>query len=121
MKTLCFDIDGTICEQTESKYWEAKPFAEAREVINGLYNEGFRIIFYTSRFMGRNNQNVQKTYQDGYEFTKRQLDGWGFKYHELIMGKPSHHINIDDKNLFFKHDWELIRNKIKEKANENIY
>ena len=72
-------------------------------------------------FFQENNQNVQKTYEDGYEFTKKQLDGWGFKYYELIMGKPSHHINIDDKNLFFKNDWQLIRKKIKEKANEAIY
>lgn len=121
MKTLCFDIDGTVCTQTKSEYHLAEPFDEARQVINRLYEEGFRIVFFTSRFMGRNNGDVQKAYEEGYEFTKRQLDEWGFKYHSLIMGKPSHDINIDDKSLFYEQNWVLIYKKIWEKDHENIY
>tara|TARA_B100000315_G_scaffold225262_1_gene231368 strand:+ start:730 stop:1095 length:366 start_codon:yes stop_codon:yes gene_type:complete len=121
MKTLCFDIDGTICEQTESKYKEAKPYPEAIKVINALYQEGYRIIFYTSRFMGRNNGDIEKAYNEGYVFTKKQLDDWGFRYHKLIMGKPSHHLNIDDKSLFFELNWELIEKKIKDRVKEYIH
>jgi len=121
VKTLCFDIDGTICTQTPSEYHRAEPFQEAREVINKLYDEGFQIIFFTSRFMGRTNGDVKKAHEEGYEFTKKQLDEWGFRYHELIMGKPSHHISVDDKSLFFQSNWELIYQAIKEKAREDIH
>lgn len=121
MKILCFDVDGTICTQTLSEYQLAKPFGEAREVINRLYDEGFRIVFFTSRFMGRNNGDVQKAYDEGYELTKKQLDEWGFKYHELFMGKPSYHISVDDKSLFHQTNWDLIYKTIKEKVHEDIH
>ena len=32
-----------------------------------------------------------------FELTKQQLDDWGVKYHELIMGKPHADYFIDDK------------------------
>ena len=32
-----------------------------------------------------------------YTLTKMQLDIWGCKYHELIMGKPHADMFIDDK------------------------
>ena len=39
MKTLCFDIDGTICTQTPGNYNLAKPYEEALNTINQLYEE----------------------------------------------------------------------------------
>jgi hypothetical protein len=121
MTVLCFDIDGTVCTRTRSQYHLAKPFENARATINRLYEEGFTIVFFTARFMGRYNGEVEKAYKEGYEFTKRQLDGWGFKYHHLIMGKPSFHVQIDDKSLFHNDDWDLIYREIKEKAREDMY
>ena len=32
-----------------------------------------------------------------FDLTKQQLDDWGVKYHELIMGKPHADFFIDDK------------------------
>ena len=37
-----------------------------------------------------------------YELTKKQLNEWGCKYHELRMGKPYYDLFIDDKNLNVK-------------------
>ena len=31
--------------------------------------------------------------------TESQLNSWGCKYHELIMGKPSGDVYIDDKGI----------------------
>jgi hypothetical protein len=121
MKTLCFDIDGTICTQTPGNYNLAKPYEEALNTINQLYEEGFKIIFFTSRFMGRNCGDTIKAYNEGYEFTKKQLDDWGFKYHELYLGKPMHDIYIDDKCLFYQNDWDVIYKKIKERLDEDIH
>lgn len=120
-KIICFDIDGTICTQRKGDYENAQPLEKALEVVNRLYQEGFYIIFFTARFMGRFEQDTTKVYQHGYEMTLRQLKSWGFQFHELHLGKPSHHILVDDKALFFNHDWDVIYRGIKERAKEEIY
>ncbi len=108
MKVICFDLDGIICGQTEGDYEKAVPSKEAIETINRLYDEGHKIIIVTSRFMGRNNSNVIETYKNGYDFTVRQLKGWGVKYHELHMGKPRYDVLVDDRSVFFENDWPKI-------------
>ncbi len=103
-KTFIFDIDGTICPLCNGNYKNLKPYKEAIKVINRLYTEGNKIIFYTARFMGGNN-NVIESYKQGYDFTLKQLKGWGIKFHELYMGKPNGDVLVDDKSIFFKKSW----------------
>jgi hypothetical protein len=113
MKTICFDLDGVICRQTEGDYANAAPNKDAISVINGLYKKGNRVIIYTSRFMGRNNSDVIKTHKEGYDFTVKQLKSWGVKFHELGMGKPRYDLVVDDKALFYKEDWKEIKKELK--------
>ena len=80
MKNYVFDIDGTICTNTYGDYKKAKPYQNNILKINSLYQEGNYIKYFTARGSG--------TGIDWYEFTKKQLDSWGAKYHELILGKP---------------------------------
>jgi len=89
----CFDIDGTICTSVKnSNYPAAEPFPDVVEAINKLYDSGHTIKMMTARGC------VSK--KDWSEFTKEQLDGWGIKYHELIMNKKPHaHIFVDDKAM----------------------
>jgi len=94
-----FDIDGTICTQSNPDYENAKPFLERIARINQLYVEGHTIIFQTARGMGRSNNNQKEAIELMYEFTKKQLDGWGVKYHDLFLGKPSGDIYVDDKGV----------------------
>ena len=44
VKTYCFDIDGTICTNTDGQYESAKPFKERIEQVNKLFNNGNKII-----------------------------------------------------------------------------
>ncbi len=97
--TYVFDIDGTICTNTYGKYEKAIPLMERIKKINFLYDNGHTIIMLTARGMGRTGNNRQKSYELLYEFTKRQLDGWGLKFHELFLGKPSGDFYIDDKGV----------------------
>ena len=92
-----FDIDGTICTNTNGDYDSAKPFQERITKNNNLYNEGHTIIYQTARGMGRTNNNVVKSYKIFYDFTRQQLKRWGVKFHDLFMGKPNGNIYIDDK------------------------
>ena len=91
MSVYCFDIDGTICTNTDGDYEQAIPFREVIEKVNYLYDKGHKVVFYTGR--------GSTTGIDWYDFTKKQLKEWKVKYHELVMGKPYANFYIDDKAI----------------------
>ena len=99
----CIDIDGTICTPTIGRdYHKAEPWMDRIEVINKLYDEGNHIIYFTAsamcRFSGHSHTiAARKAKEVLFDLTKQQLDDWGVKYHELIMGKPHADHFIDDK------------------------
>lgn len=103
---ITFDIDGTICSQSNPDYENAVPFQEKIDIVNTLFDRGYIINFFTSRYMGRTNSNIKKVYEIGYDFTFNQLQGWNIKFHNLFMGKPLYDIFIDDKCLDYKDNWE---------------
>ena len=88
MAVYCFDIDGTICNQTKN-YKKAKPIKNMINRINKLYEQGHTIIFNTARGMtsGKNWETL----------TKQQLEIWDVKYHKIYFKKPSANFYIDDK------------------------
>ncbi len=89
MKTFCFDIDGTICTNTNGKYIEAEPYPQRIRHLNDLYGQGHTIKLFTAR--------GATTGIDWREITVDQLAQWKVKYHELITGKPHADLFIDDK------------------------
>ncbi len=97
-KILMFDLDNTLCITKGKNYLKAKPRKNIIKMINELYNYNFYIKIFTSRYMGRNNEDYNLVYKNFYLKTKMQLDKWGLKYHELIMGKPSYDFHFDDKS-----------------------
>ena len=103
--TICFDLDGVICEQTKGDYQNASCKRHVVSAINDLYDNGFRIIIYTSRYMGRSDEDIIKSYKAGYNFTLNQLNDWNLKFHELFLGKPRYDILVDDKSIFYNDDW----------------
>ena len=95
----CFDLDGTICDtplrpsDLKPGYLEATPFPFMVEQVNRLYDEGNHIIIMTARGRGSG--------IDWTEWTTKQLDMWGVKYHDLepMFHKPTADIFIDDKGI----------------------
>ena len=108
----CVDIDGTICTPTVGRdYHKSQPWQDRIKVLNKLYDEGNYIIYFTARAMGRfadlpHSVASVKAKEVLFELTKQQLEEWGVKYNELIMGKPHADFFIDDKGVkdedFFK-------------------
>jgi len=94
----CFDIDGTICTNTNGEYEKARPLNNRIKIINDLFHEGNQIIMFTARGSATN--------FDWKELTEQQLKDWGVNYHKLIFGKPEADVFIDDKaisdKLFFE-------------------
>jgi glycerol-3-phosphate cytidylyltransferase len=86
----CFDLDGTICTTDEKHdYNLAVPIKGMIEKINELYK-----INYIKIFTARGASSGI----DWTELTKKQIQEWGIKHHELILNrKPSYDIFIDDK------------------------
>lgn len=105
-----FDIDGTICDKNNNDdYDKCFPYLGRIKLINKLYDEGNVIVFHTARGMGRHNNNAQLAIQEFYALTEAQLEDWGAKYHQLILGKPSGDIYIDDKGI---KDGDFFANEI---------
>ena len=100
------DIDGTICTMENGNYTFAKPYTDRIQKINELHDAGHTIVLFTARGMNRNRGNHTKAYEQFYNFTLDQINRWGVKFHELILGKPSGDFYIDDKGMndndFFK-------------------
>jgi uncharacterized HAD superfamily protein len=98
-KTFIIDIDGTICNNTNGDYKNAKPYRSRISKINALYEQGHHIIYWTSRGMS--------TGLDWEELTMAQLKEWGCLHHELRMDKPMYDHWIDDKarNADVLGDW----------------
>ena len=96
------DIDETICfYKRERNYPDALPILDRIKQINKLYDEGNKITYYTAR--------GSVTGIDWESVTKKQLESWGCKYHNLSVGqKPHYDLLICDKAInsdrFFKDD-----------------
>ena len=56
-------------------------------------------MIYTSRYMGRTNQNVKLVNKRYKQETEKQLKSWGLNFDKLLMGKPSYDFFIDDKSI----------------------
>jgi len=96
-KTYCFDIDGTLCDNTEGKYADAKPFIDRIAVVNKLYEDGNQILLLTAR--------GATTGIDWRKLTEEQMAEWGVLYHKLYLNKPTAHFYIDDK-AFNSETWD---------------
>lgn len=91
----CFDIDGTLCTNTDGAYEAAEPYPERISHLNSLYAAGHTIKLFTAR--------GSTTGIDWRETTEAQLSAWGVRYHELILGKPYADIFVDDKAFHVDH------------------
>lgn len=101
IKRYCFDLDGTLCNNTYGKYEEALPFVERIKKVNKLFNDGHHIIVDTAR--------GSTTGIDWREVTEKQLKKWGVKYHELRVGvKFMADFYIDDKAIHDEYFFEGI-------------
>jgi len=87
--TYCFDIDGTLCTNTEGDYESAQPYPDVVAEVNRLHAEGHTIILLTAR--------GSTTGIDWRPTTERQMAEWGVRYHVLYLGKPSADVYVDDK------------------------
>jgi capsule biosynthesis phosphatase len=97
MKTYCFDIDGTICTETECDLENAEPIQSRISAINRLHTEGNKIVLMTARGMIDSKNDQQLADSTMRTMTEHQLKKWGVLYDELYFGKPRCDFYIDDR------------------------
>lgn len=104
-KVICFDLDNVVCTTKGSNYKYSKPIKKSINLINKLYSQGYQIIIFTARGMGRFNGNYNMAVKSYRQLTLNQLKKWKIRYHQLILGKPAYDHFIDDKAYGFKKNW----------------
>lgn len=105
-KIIAFDLDDVICYRPKEyehlgpdKYNYCIPNQDVIDLVNSLHNDGNKIVIYTARGMSQYNGNVALIYSKLYSKTIQQLNGWGLKYDQLVMGKIHYDLLVDDKVL----------------------
>ena len=97
-KIIAVDLDGTLTEkghfpelysmtfeELHKLYNKVKPRKNIIKKVNEMYDKGFIIYIFTSRY-------------DIYQHqTKHWLQKNGVKYHYFVMNKPFYNFLIDDK------------------------
>ena len=68
IKIICFDLDNTLCKTTKNNYYKSTPIKKNISILNKLYESGYMIKIFTSRFMGRSKENSSKAKKDGIQF-----------------------------------------------------
>lgn len=111
------DLDETLAiydKNKEREYENALPHIVNINKINKLYDKGHEIYVWTAR------GTVTKI--NHYNLTKTQLNRWNVKYTDLIMGKPSYDIYIDDKSINSIYDWndDVVDNILSNKQYEYL-
>lgn len=95
-KIMMIDIDGVVCEHVGNEHPEkmeaAEPIIEAIAKINGWYDQGHYICFFTART------------DDHRAVTEAWLRRHGVKHHQIIFNKPrlesgEEYHYIDDKPI----------------------
>lgn len=80
VKNFLIDIDGTICDdipnEEPERMVDCLPYPDALDIINGWYEEGHIITFFSSRTEAHRS------------ITETWLNKCGFKYHGLLLCKP---------------------------------
>lgn len=104
LKVIAFDLDDVICYRSKdyehlgpNKYDYCEPDNYVIEMINSLYEDGNKIVIYTARGMSQFKGDVVRIYSELYSKTIQQLNDWGLKYDQLVMGKIHYDLLIDDK------------------------
>jgi mannose-6-phosphate isomerase-like protein (cupin superfamily) len=91
MKRYFIDLDNTLCNTIDGDYKNSTPIQERIDFVNELKLSGNNITIWTAR--------GSRSKIDYRELTIQQLNDWGVKYDELLLGKPDYDVYLDDKSF----------------------
>ena len=92
-RTLCIDLDHTLCISETSAYADAVPIPGAAEAVAELRRAGWLVVIHTARHFNH------------WRVTADWLVRHGFEYDHIVFGKPPGRFYIDDRAIRFEGDW----------------
>lgn len=106
---IYIDIDDTIAKKPPSirdkdgpyDYSRSLPMRDNIEKANELYERGHEITYWTAR--------GAETGIDWEDVTREQLERWGCKYHDLIVGVPKPWDLVIDDTVLNVNEWDNSR------------
>jgi len=117
-KVLVCDIDGTIVELKKNDnqdYIELNPIQSVVDKLIKLKNDGWTIIFNTSRNMRTYDENIELIKENMLPVLIEWLDKHKVPYDEIHIGKPwcgKNGFYVDDKTIRPKEFIELSNEEI---------
>lgn len=101
IKWLGIDFDNTIASNSGyPDFIPSEPLPCAVETLHNLVADGYKIIIYTAR-----------PWAD-YHNIEKYCEIYGIPARRIICGKPLFNLVVDDKNIEFDGDWEIVEYKI---------
>lgn len=110
MKTICIDIDGTICRYSKwiSPYHFGEILPNAKEIINRLHEDGWYIIIFSTR----SDKEIIKDFLIRNNIYFDSINNNPYQPQNAVGGKPLADIYLDDRAITFKGDWNQTYAKI---------
>lgn len=112
---IVVDLDGTICalKERDQTYEDVLPLPGAIETMQEWKKEGHEIIIYTARNMRTCAGNVGRVHKNVGSMTLNWLEKFEVPYDEIVFGKPSGDVYIDDLAIAFQ-SWAKVKARVKE-------
>lgn len=97
---MIVDVDDTISITNSSRdYANAQPIVQMIEKLNGLFDSGWEIVYFTARGQVSRDGNIEEIEKEVRPILEDWMNRNGVKRNGLIMGKPYGQYYLDDKAL----------------------
>ena len=106
LKWLGVDLDATIAESHLPEFILEKPFPGAKEALDKLVLDGWKIVIYTARPWSE------------YSVIEEWLKEYDIPVSRIICGKLFCKYFIDDRNISFSGNWQEVLEVIDKKGKE---
>ena len=101
-RTVCIDLDHTLCVSSVGDYAAAHPIDGAAAIIRELRQSGWIVVIHTARHFNH------------WRMTADWLAAHGFEYDQIVFGKPPARFYIDDRAIWYGGDWHAIAARLRE-------
>jgi hypothetical protein len=101
-RTVCVDLDFTLCACDNSEYADAVPVEGAADALSQMRKAGWFVVIHTGRHFNH------------WRTTAAWLARHGFEYDQIVFGKPPARFYIDDRAIHFDGDWPAVVDRLRD-------
>lgn len=98
-KTLCVDVDDTICFTENFDYTASTPNEPVVAKLREAHARGWRIVLHTARGQGRSGGRIETIADEIHAEIADFCTRFDVPFDEIVVGKPLARWYVDDKAL----------------------